>query len=80
MKRVLIILTTLFILFQSCTTTKIVAEPKTQVWQGKPVTQKQYDSLLNSLIHDYVKNSSESDLKLLSEMTVVYDTVPTNKK
>lgn len=79
MKHLLIGLTVLFVLFQSCTTTKKLQEPKTQVWKGVPVTQKQYDSLLSAVIHDYVKNSSESDLKLLSELKVVYDTIPSKK-
>lgn len=63
----------------SCTTTKIHSNAKTHIWKGVPVTQKEYDFKLDSMIHDYVKNSSESDLKLLSELKVVYDTT-TNKK
>ena len=62
------------LLLTSCSTTK-----KTHVWQGKKVTEKEYNRNLDELIHSYVKNSSEKDLKLLSELQVVYDTIPSKK-
>ena len=59
------------LLLTSCSTTK-----KTHVWQGKKVTEKVYNRNIDKIIHNYVKNSSEKEIKLLSELQVVYDTIP----
>lgn len=72
MKKLFLILV-VGVLLTSCSTTK------THIWQGKKVTEKEYNRNLDELIHSYVKNSSEKDLKLLSELQVVYDTIPSKK-
>ena len=67
----------LVLFIYSCRVSSRRSEIASQIykWQGKPVTQKKYNRKLNRLISDFVKNSSEEDIRLFSEMKVEYDTV-----
>ena len=69
----------IFLLFYySCGVSSRKSEISSQEyrWKGKAVSKKKYDRKLNKFIHDFVKNSSEEDLRLFSEMKVEYDTIP----
>jgi hypothetical protein len=69
----------LIILFASCESSKFLAKNKTHTWENKLVTEKAYNRKLYRFTHKFVKNSSMEDLKLFSELEVVYDTIPPKK-
>jgi hypothetical protein len=66
----------LIILFTSCGSSRFFTKNKTHTWENKLVTEKAYNRKLYRFTHKFVKNSSMEDLKLFSELEVVYDTIP----
>jgi len=57
-----------FIFFISCATSK------NYTWENKVVSEKKYNKELKKYTKEFVKNSSVSDVVLMSELEVTYDT------
>lgn len=81
MKKILLFLVSFFLL-NSCSLSSRRAEIASQMytWKGRSVTKKTYDRKLKKHISNFVKNSSEEDLRLFYEMKIEYDTLPKNEK
>lgn len=49
-------------------------------WEGKKVSKKKFDRKLYRYTMKTIKNSPEEQQKLLSELSVSYDTIPAKEK
>jgi hypothetical protein len=71
MKKVLGLLV-IVLLITSCRTTR----SQTYSWEGKKVSKRQYDLLLQKYTVDFVNNySKKEDLKTFENLEVIYDTI-----
>lgn len=61
----------LVLLVTSCRTTKT----QTYSWEGKEVSKRKYDLLLQNYTIDFVNNYPKEDLKTFENFEVVYDTI-----
>lgn len=62
----------LVFLVTSCRTTK----SQTYYWEGKEVSKRKYDLLLQNYTIDFVNNyGKKEDLKTFENLEVVYDTI-----
>ena len=62
--------------FTSCRTTKSQTESQTYYWEGKEVSKRKYDLLLQNYTIDFVNNyPKKEDLKTFENLEVVYDTI-----
>jgi hypothetical protein len=66
----------LVLLVTSCRPTKSQTESQTYYWEGKEVSKRKYDLLLQNYTIDFVNNySKKEDLKTFENLEVVYDTI-----
>lgn len=64
------------ILFTSCTTSRVQKDRQTFIWEGKEVSKRKYDLLLENYTIDFVNNyGKKEDLKTFENLEVVYDTI-----
>jgi hypothetical protein len=66
----------LVLLVTSCRTTKSQTESQTFYWEGKEVSKRKYDLLLQNYTIDFVNNyPKKDDLKTFENLEVIYDTI-----
>ena len=64
------------ILLTSCSTSKVQKDGQTYFWEGKEVSKRKYDLLVQNYTIDFVNNyEKKEDLKIFENLEVVYDTI-----
>lgn len=81
-KLIILGITLVFILI-SCASSKSknkLTEKQVYKWENKVVSKRKFDKLLYKYTYDKIVNSLEEEQEVLKELSVVYDTLPKNKK
>jgi hypothetical protein len=64
------------VLLTSCSTSKIQKDSQTYIWEGKEVSKRKYDLLVQNYTIDFVNNyEKKEDLKTFENLEVIYDTI-----